>query len=257
MSMAAPLISRLVQPGSTRLLLVILDGLGGLARAETMRSELEKADIPNLDRLAERSDTGFTLPIATGVTPGGLSGLHALLGRDVLRDDRTGDPPLAAALELRTVFFSSSEEARLAATGYGFTALELDGFDAAPAALRAAWDRYDLFIVHSDELEGPALARDFVGKCRVLDRFDRVVPELLALGPDVFCLAGSHSTPSLLGRRTWHPVPLLIHSPASREGNASRFNEQDNLKGTLGVIPASELLSLLLAHGGRLKEFSL
>jgi 2,3-bisphosphoglycerate-independent phosphoglycerate mutase len=255
--MDATLIQRLAQPASTRVLLVILDGLGGLARAETMRSELEKADIPNIDRLAERSDTGFTLPIAPGLTPGGLTGLHTLLGRDVLRDGALQAAPLAGLWGVRGAFFSAHEEARLAASGYGFDPVVIDGFETAPAALEAVWERYDLFVVHSDELEGPALARDFVGKCHVLDRFDRVVPALLGLDADVFCLAGSHSTPALLGRRTWHPVPLLIHSPASREGNASRFSEQDNLKGTLGVIPASELLPLLMAHAGRLKEFAL
>lgn len=254
--MDAALVRKLARPGTTRVLLVILDGLGGLARAETMRSELEKADIPNIDRLAERSDTGFTLPIAYGVTPGGLAGLHAILGRDLLRDDHAPAPRLGEDWQARGAFFSNVEEARLAATGYGFEPSSIHGFESAPAALESVWSRYDLFVVHSDELDAPALARDFTGKCHILDRFDRIVPALLALGPDVFCIAGTHSTPALLGRRTWHPVPLLIHSTASREGNASRFSEQDNLKGTLGVVPACELLPLLMAHAGRLEEYS-
>lgn len=73
---------RLAQPNTTKIILCVLDGLGGLARPETLRSELEQADISNLNRLAARSEVGLTTPVGLGVTPGSGPGHLALFGYD-------------------------------------------------------------------------------------------------------------------------------------------------------------------------------
>jgi 2,3-bisphosphoglycerate-independent phosphoglycerate mutase len=46
------------------------------------RSELEQANIPQLDRLAQESLCGLTMPVAYGVTPGSGPGHLALFGYD-------------------------------------------------------------------------------------------------------------------------------------------------------------------------------
>ncbi len=76
------LASRLSQPANTKIVLCVLDGLGGLRRPETRRSELEQADTPNLDRLASRSEVGLTVPVGPGITPGSGPGHLALFGYD-------------------------------------------------------------------------------------------------------------------------------------------------------------------------------
>ena len=81
------LAKRLSQPASTKIVLVVLDGLGGLARTSTLRSELERAQLPNLDRLAARSEVGLTVPVGAGITPGSGPGHLALFGYDPLRFD--------------------------------------------------------------------------------------------------------------------------------------------------------------------------
>jgi 2,3-bisphosphoglycerate-independent phosphoglycerate mutase len=76
---------QLAIPNDTKILLVVIDGLGGLPHPETGRSELEAADIPHLDRLAADSACGLTIPVAHGVTPGSGPGHLALFGYDPLR----------------------------------------------------------------------------------------------------------------------------------------------------------------------------
>lgn len=79
------LAKRLSRPAATKIVLCVVDGLGGLARQETLRSELEAADIPNLDRLATRSEVGLTVPVGAGITPGSGPGHLALFGYDPLQ----------------------------------------------------------------------------------------------------------------------------------------------------------------------------
>ena len=69
----------------SKLVMLVVDGLGGLPHPETRLSELETASVPNLDRLAQRSACGFTIPVLPGVTPGSGPGHLALFGYDPLR----------------------------------------------------------------------------------------------------------------------------------------------------------------------------
>ena len=77
----------LKQPADSKVILCVLDGLGGLARPETERSELEQSDTPNLDRLTEKADVGLTTPVGIGITPGSGPGHLALFGYDPYRFD--------------------------------------------------------------------------------------------------------------------------------------------------------------------------
>src|SRR5918999_5803718 len=79
------LIQPLVVANDTRIVLLSLDGLGGLPRPETGKSELETARIPNLSALASEAACGLLRHVAPGITPGSGPGHLGLFGYDALQ----------------------------------------------------------------------------------------------------------------------------------------------------------------------------
>ncbi len=72
-------VTRLAQSGDARIVLVVVDGLGGCADRRR-GTELEEAATPNLDRLADEGVVGLLEPVGPGVTPGSGPGHLALFG---------------------------------------------------------------------------------------------------------------------------------------------------------------------------------
>ncbi len=78
-------IRRLVIPAQTKIVFLVMDGLGGLPVQEGGPTELEAARRPNLDALASRSICGCSVPISAGITPGSGPGHLAMFGYDPCR----------------------------------------------------------------------------------------------------------------------------------------------------------------------------
>lgn len=394
------LLRQLAAPNDTKIVLCVIDGLGGLPDPVIRRSELENADIPNLDHLAADSVCGLTIPVAYGVTPGSGPGHLALFGYDPLKyevgrgvlealgidfdlqptdvaargnfctldaegrivdrragrvatevnvaicerlrqiqlpgvqvfvepvrehrfvlvlrgeglDDRLaqtdpereGVPPLPvratapqaqAAADLANEFVKRARELiadepqanGLLLRGFakypqipplpevtGMRAgafavypmyrglAKLVGMDVAPGggtpksqldALRSRWNDFDFFFYHYKKADTAGEDGNFRAKVEALEEFDALVPHIRGLGADVLMVAGDHSTPSLLAGHSWHPVPFLLWSKLGVGDDVDAFNEAACRRGSLGTFPAKEVLSLAMAHAGRLVKY--
>ena len=73
-------LKELLHHNEKKIVLVVVDGLGGLPREKGGRTELETARTPNLDALAAEAECGLHLPVGFGITPGSAPGHLALFG---------------------------------------------------------------------------------------------------------------------------------------------------------------------------------
>jgi len=79
------LFKKLVKREKSKIVLLVIDGLGGLPMKSAGQTELEAARTPNLDLLAAQSVCGLHQPIAPGITPGSGPAHLALFGYDPLK----------------------------------------------------------------------------------------------------------------------------------------------------------------------------
>ncbi|MCX8083083.1 MAG: 2,3-bisphosphoglycerate-independent phosphoglycerate mutase [bacterium] len=72
----------IIKKTESKILLLVMDGIGGLPHPETGKTELETAHTPFLDGMASKSSCGLTIPVLNGITPGSGPGHIALFGYD-------------------------------------------------------------------------------------------------------------------------------------------------------------------------------
>lgn len=78
-------IRQISKPTSTKIVLVVLDGVGGLPLEFGGPTELASAKTPNLDALAQKSQLGQVELVGAGITPGSGPGHLSLFGYDPLK----------------------------------------------------------------------------------------------------------------------------------------------------------------------------
>ena len=384
----------------SKMVLLVVDGLGGLAHPDTGRSELETANIPNLDALAQVSACGLTTPVLPGVAPGSGPGHLALFGYDPLKhmigrgalealgidvelqpgdvaargnfctvdadglllDRRAGRIPTelsapicerldriefegvqvdvfpvqdyrfvlrlrgeglseavsetdpqregVAALPVRALNSGAertavlvnefvTKAAQLMSEEDRANMLLLRGFAQMPSlppmgdvyrmnpaaiaaypmyrglatvagmtviptgrhfsdeveTLRQSFDSHDFFFIHYKPADAAGEDGDFDAKVEKLEELDPLIPAIRELEPDVLMVAGDHATPAITAGHSWHPVPFMLHSQLTRGEGIPAFNERECRQGSIGSIPATNVMLLGMSHAGKMAKY--
>ncbi len=386
--------------GNTKIVLLVLDGLGGLPQTPDGATELEAAHTPNLDALAKGSICGMSTPVAPGISPGSGPGHLALFGYDplkyeigrgvlealgigfdlqpndiaargnfctldaqglitdrragriptevgarlcqklrqirlpgvetfvepvqeyrfllVLRGEglydgltetdpqQLGKPPLPvkplrpeAAHTADLLNQWMAEARRLLADEHPANGCNLRGIAKDPGlpkmpevyklrcaaiatypmyrgvarlagmdvlktgetiedeiqTLKQNWAGYDYFFFHVKKTDSRGEDGDFDAKVQVIEHFDELLPDILALKPDVVIVTGDHSTPAMLRSHSWHELPVLLWARTIRPDGVTSFGERPCMAGGLGHIRHIDLMPLAMAYAGRLAKF--
>ncbi len=384
----------------SKIVLLVVDGLGGLPHPDTRLSELETANTPNLDAMARESACGLTTPVLPGVAPGSGPGHLSLFGYDPLKyiigrgalealgidvelrpgdvaargnfctvdssgnlsDRRAGripthlsaplcerldgieldgvqvdvfpvqdyrfvlrlrgeglsemisetDPQIngVPALEVRPLEPSAQKTADLVNQFVARAAQLLseeergnmvllrgwaqmpslppmgDVYRLNPAGIAAypmyrglatvanmriiptghtfgdevetlkeSYDSHDFFFIHYKPADAAGEDGDFDAKVKTLEDLDPYIPQIRSLNPDVFMVAGDHSTPAIMAAHSWHPVPFMLHSQLTRGEGIPGFDERNCATGSVGRIPATNIMLLAMAHAGKLTKY--
>jgi 2,3-bisphosphoglycerate-independent phosphoglycerate mutase len=79
------LLSQLLHDTGGKILLLVMDGLGGLPLTPDGLTELETASTPHMDALAKAGCTGLSIPVARGIAPGSGPGHLGLFGYEPIK----------------------------------------------------------------------------------------------------------------------------------------------------------------------------
>lgn len=385
---------------SSKIVMLVVDGLGGLAHPDTGLSELETAHLPNLDAMARESACGLTTPVVPGVAPGSGPGHLALFGYDPLKhiigrgalealgidvdlqpgdvaargnfctvdgsgslvDRRAGriptelsaplchrldrievegaqldvfpvqdyrfvlrlrgqglseaisetDPQITGVSALEVLPISPepqktadmvnsfvSQAKRILAEEERGNMVLLRGWAQLPAlppmgdvyqldpagiaaypmyrglatvagmnviptgrsfgdevqTLHQRYQEHDFFFIHYKPADAAGEDGDFDAKVKCLEDLDPFIPQIRELEPDVFMVAGDHSTPAVMAAHSWHPVPFMLNSRLTRGEGIQGFNERACGLGSIGRIPATNVMLLALSHAGKLTKY--
>jgi len=128
-------------------------------------------------------------------------------------------------------------------------------FEEEVATLKQRYKDYDYLFIHAKDTDTAGEDGDFSRKVAAIERIDKALEGIIELEPDVIVVTGDHSTPAVLKKHSWHPVPLLINSKWCRRDSVTGFSEAACVGGGLGRIEAAQLMPLIMANALKLNKF--
>jgi 2,3-bisphosphoglycerate-independent phosphoglycerate mutase len=121
--------------------------------------------------------------------------------------------------------------------------------------LKGHWADYDFFFFHVKKTDSYGEDGNFPARVEVIEHVDHLLPDILALEPNVIVITGDHSTPAKLKSHSWHELPVLLWAEDMRPDNVTQFGERPCMLGGLGHIRHVDLLPLAMAYARRLKRY--
>ena len=116
-------------------------------------------------------------------------------------------------------------------------------------------NNFDFFFIHYKYTDMAGEDGNFDAKRKAIEDFDAALPILLRNKPDVLAITADHSTPCVMKAHSWHPQPVLLHSPFTGSDKLDRFTETGANLGSLGVFEAKYLLRLMQANARMFDKF--
>ncbi len=167
-------------------------------------------------------------------------------------------PSFSKVFGLRAAAIAVNPTYRGIAKLVGMQVVRVDGVTVADefAALEKSWNDFDFFYLHVKNTDIAGEDGDFARKVSVIEEVDGLMPRLMALEPDVVVVSGDHSTPAALKGHSWHPVPTLVFGTHVRADGVAAFGERACARGSLGVLPAKDIMPIALANARRIGKFS-
>jgi len=121
--------------------------------------------------------------------------------------------------------------------------------------MRQNYDAHDFFFIHYKPADAAGEDGDFDAKVQRLEELDPLIPAIRELEPDVFMVAGDHATPAITAGHSWHPVPFMLNSWMTRGEGVPSFNERACRQGSIGSIPATNVMLLGMSHAGKMAKY--
>lgn len=116
-------------------------------------------------------------------------------------------------------------------------------------------DEHNFYFIHVKKTDSLGEDADFDSKVAKLEQIDKLLPTITDLNPDVLVVTADHSTPAVMGRHSWHPVPVMLKAPYARVDKVDRFDDYACAQGMLGRRPGTHLMGLALANAGRMQKY--
>ena len=165
-------------------------------------------------------------------------------------------PSLEERFGLRSVAIASYPMYKGIARLLGMTVVpDLTTFEEEVEALRNQLDGYDFFFVHFKYTDSRGEDGAFQEKVKAIESADAALSDILALDFDVVVVTGDHSTPAKMAAHSWHDIPVLLWADVCRVDAVTTFDELSCINGSLGRLLSKDLMSLALAHAGRLEKY--
>ena len=179
--------------------------------------------------------------------------VHGFLARGFARFD--GFPSLHDRFGLSSLVIAKYPMYRGVARLVGMEVGDVPGSDEETVSLvESYWGQYDFTFAHFKAPDARGEDGNFDAKVASIEAIDALIPRVVDLDPDVLLVTGDHSTPANMAMHSWHHVPVLLASKWARP-TASVFGESSCRGGDLGFLLGKDLMSLMLAHAGRLEKY--
>jgi 2,3-bisphosphoglycerate-independent phosphoglycerate mutase len=116
-------------------------------------------------------------------------------------------------------------------------------------------DDHNFYFIHVKKTDSLGEDADFDSKVVKLEQIDKLLPKITDLNPDVLVVTADHSTPAVMGKHSWHPVPVMLKAQHARVDKVDRFDDYACAQGMLGRRPGTHLMGLALANAGRMQKY--